>query len=169
LKTTEILKNEHQIILKKIEESLSLLDGPDWKSIAYWDSFLLFLQKFADDYHHAKEEDIYFAWMREKQPMLDQGPLHCMLSEHDTSREIVGQAKEKLEEIRSGDESSWDSLKSLIREYSQILRDHISKEDNILYNMAEELDSNTHDGDDVMMPGFEQVKERLESSILNLI
>ncbi len=163
MKVTDILKSEHEIILKKIEEALCFFDTSNWRDKKYWEVFLLFLQKFADDFHHAKEENIYFSWMLKLEPMLENGPLKCMLSDHEKSRSIVARAKINLQD------ESWEDFKGLIFEYGNLLQEHISKEDNILYNMAEGLNNDLGTGDQIMLPKFLEVNETLKESVLEFL
>ena len=39
-----------------------------------------------------------------------------------------------------------------------MLRQHISKEDNVLYMMAEQIDQSLNNGDELMLPKFNTVK-----------
>ena len=165
MKVTEILKKEHEIILAKIEHALATFATDEWKDVYYWEDFLNFLRTFADDYHHAKEEKIYFEWMREKEPSMQEGPLHCMLIEHDESRRVVQNAEKILASIRNDGSNDWDRFKTFVIEYAEIIRRHIDKENNILYNMAEGLDQVAGDGDQKMYPLFEEVEKKYGETI----
>ncbi len=160
MKATEILKEEHQVISNTINDALRFLDTENWHDLKYWTTFLHFLKSYADDYHHAKEEDIYFLWMRSKEPDLENGPLRCMLGEHDKSREIVDRASLTLQKVQGGDEESWEQFKIYVYEYAQILLEHIDKENNILYKMAEKINDVHGDGDLIMLPLFENAQEK---------
>lgn len=164
MKVTEILKNEHEVILNKIDHAVAEFETSEWKSTSYWDGFLLFLKNYADDYHHAKEEKIYFEWMKEKNPGMEHGPLHCMLIEHDESRRVVQNAEELLSKLKDGSSDNWDQFKTYICEYAQVLRSHIDKENNVLYNMADGLDQDG-EGDMKMSPLFQKVEDRLGESV----
>ena len=169
MKVTEILKTEHQIILGKIDHAVETLGSDMCENVEYWEGFINFLKTFADAYHHAKEEDIYFEWMKEKEPTMEDGPLNCMLSEHDESRRVVQSAEELLSDLKTGDSNNWDQFKIHVQDYADILRRHIDKENSILYMMAEQLDQEAGDGDLKMGPLFEQVEERLGESVSSFV
>ena len=88
MKTTQILMNEHQVILKELSELNSLLKQDHLENHKLLRS-IGFIQEYADNYHHAKEEEIYFKWMIEKNPSFKNGPIHCMLDEHDKGRIFI--------------------------------------------------------------------------------
>ena len=93
-----------------------------------------FIRNYADKFHHAKEEDILF---KEFNKCAEEGLVHCnpikqMLFEHDEGRKSV-----KM--IESGmNEKNKNKLIKGAKNYIQLIREHISKEDNILYPMADE-------------------------------
>ena len=152
MKSVEILKNEHQTILKCLEKMSLILDRPIEDHHSEWMEYFEFIKTFADDYHHTKEEEIFFEWMRNKQPALDQGPLACMLKEHDMLRDFFSQACDAFELF---DEKGMRENLSL---YISALREHISKEDNILYMIAEDLNAQIGDADEIMLPQFRKVE-----------
>jgi len=134
----EILKSEH----RRIEAVLdALCIYRDW--IAKGDSvatddlgrFVHFFQDYADRKHHAKEEDILFATMLEAGFPREVGPIPVMLSEHQEGRALVG----ILSECAVPQDWSQDTrsrARVAISEFSSLLRSHIQKEDNVLYEMA---------------------------------
>ncbi len=98
--------------------------------------FLTFIREFADAKHHGKEEDILFAAMVANGFPRDGGPIAVMLEEHDLGRSHVRQ----LAEIAASDGPWGEDLVALLnraaRAYTELLRGHIGKEDNVLYPMA---------------------------------
>lgn len=158
MKTTEILKQEHQVILKNLSEMVELLNQNDSSAIFEKVPFYLsFIEKYADEYHHAKEENIYFKWLLEKNPGFEHGPVGVMLHEHNIGRGLVKQAKEGLEN------EDVDLIKDSLFQFESLLASHIHKEDNILYMMADQINSQTQDGDEIMMPLFEESNLKLKA------
>jgi len=96
-----------------------------------------FFANFADKCHHAKEEDRLFATMVDAGFPRDAGPIGVMLHEHGEGRTHVGALR------RIGDVSgplSADERREVAEHaaaYVPLLRQHILKEDRILYPMAE--------------------------------
>lgn len=139
---TKILSEEHQNILKLIE-ILNKKYEDIQKGKPFDKEFFLkaidFIKGYADKFHHAKEEDILFKEMckKEIQKNMHCNPIDMMLHEHEQGRKFV---KEMEEGIRAGNR---EKIINGAKEYSQLLQEHIFKEDNILYPMADEvLDNN---------------------------
>jgi hemerythrin-like domain-containing protein len=98
--------------------------------------FVAFFRDFADTCHHGKEEDILFKKLVEIGFPREHGPVGVMLVEHAQGREHVA----ALAAIGGGSGPVTEGERqSLIRhagEYVPLLRQHILKEDRILYPMA---------------------------------
>ncbi len=92
-----------------------------------------FIKNYADKFHHAKEENILFAYF---DPSLD--ILKVMLHDHDTGRGFV-------RKIFKGVETNNNELIKLnLDNYCNLLTEHIMKEDTILYPwMDKNLDTRT--------------------------
>jgi hemerythrin-like domain-containing protein len=95
------------------------------------EEFIDFIQKFADEFHHAKEEDLLFRYLAAPGVLTHCNPLPQMLAEHDLGRKYVQGMKDSLIN------KDMDRLIESTREYARLLKEHIQKEDNILYPMAE--------------------------------
>jgi len=140
--TTKILSDEHENILKVVDVLSAKCDNSFGKEIdkKFFLDVVDFIRSYADKFHHAKEEDILF---KEFCKSAEDGKIHCnpveqMLYEHDIGRGFVKQIEEGVKENNS---------KKIIegaRGYASLIREHIFKEDNILYPMADEgLDEKT--------------------------
>ena len=136
-----MLMNEHRLI----ERALDALDGwvgklgPDDESDdkAELARFVSFIRGFADAYHHGKEEDILFAAMVQHGFPRQTGPIAVMLHEHDLGRSLVGVLDGLAQQSTTWSEEDRDTLAHKAREFSALLRQHIRKEDQILYPMAD--------------------------------
>jgi hemerythrin-like domain-containing protein len=137
---TETLKHEHQIILVAlgaVEGEMQQIQagGPvDEERIR---QMIDFIQNFADRCHHAKEEKLLFARMAERGLPVDGGPIGVMLQEHDDGRRFVRAAAGALARASAGDADARTVLTTNLLGYVRLLRVHITKEDNILYPMAD--------------------------------
>ncbi len=60
-----------------------------------------------------------------------------MLFEHRQGRALVAQMAEALDGAPAGDEAACAQMTAAARGYLQLLRNHIHKEDNVLFNMAD--------------------------------
>ena len=97
--------------------------------------FVDFIRELADRKHHAKEETILFVAMTDNGFPREAGPIAVMLHEHEVGRALVAQL------VPIAPRAAWtDDDRAVIArvatEFSDMLRAHIQKEDNILYTMA---------------------------------
>ena len=83
--------------------------------------------------HHQREEKILFPAMEEKGVT---GPTHVMRMEHEVMREMKHALKNETEKSKSDWPVQVEKVPQLISELCKILRQHIDKENNILYPMA---------------------------------
>ncbi|NUQ56949.1 MAG: hemerythrin domain-containing protein [Candidatus Paceibacter sp.] len=133
-KPTQILSDEHKNILTVIDSLLRKCDGLEGGEEINDDFFrraIEFIRKYADKFHHAKEEDVLFV------KISGHSRMHCdptkqMLHEHEIGRGFVKGMEEAL------GKNDKKSLCENARGYGELLREHIFKEDNILYPMADE-------------------------------
>ena len=123
VKSTEQLREEH----KAIKIALSILSNVSNKLVAGetvnqedLDSILEFIKTFTDTCHHGKEEDLLFVAMESVGIPRDRGPIGVMLKEYEMGRSYVRNMREANAE-----------------KYIELLTQHIDKEDNILYPMAD--------------------------------
>lgn len=139
---TAILRQEHDAILQMLdatdEVSRQLLNvrAVSPKTLA---GLLEFFKLFADQCHHGKEEDLLFPLLEKKGMPRQGGPIGVMLFEHDEGRGWVRAMTEATEKYAAGDTTAGISWAQAAREYSRLLRDHIDKENAILFVMAERM------------------------------
>lgn len=133
---TENLMKEHQLILKYVdlleryvEFSLKHPGKPVLLEKAA--GFIEFIHEFADHFHHAKEEDILFRYLEVPGVLTHCNPVPQMLMEHDKGREYVRNMEQAVQT------KALNELASNAVQYAQLLKEHIYKEDNILYPMGE--------------------------------
>ena len=130
------LKHEHEAILSALNMLDTISEGigsgstPDGGDLG---NFISFLKEFADKCHHGKEEGMLFpaliaAGMSEKS-----GPVAVMLAEHLQGRDYI---REMDHAIASGPD--YVTFAHAARAYSSLLKNHIQKENNMLFPMAED-------------------------------
>lgn len=83
-----------------------------------------------------------------------------MLSEHEQGRNLVAKLKAAVADYKSDDNANASSLRLIINEYVALLSQHISKENTVLFPMADaKLDSKK---DNELFEAFEQLeRERI--------
>lgn len=152
---TKILSQEHQNILKVIEalvKECGVLESGKKIDKDFFKKTIEFIRGYADKFHHAKEEDILFVELCKDTVRMHCNPTQQMLYEHDLGRNFVKNLEQGLAE---------DDQKKVIenaRGYCHLLQEHIFKEDNILFPMADEaLNQETKEK---MLIRFKQVEEK---------
>jgi hemerythrin-like domain-containing protein len=138
---TAILRKEHDAILKMLdatEEAARRMDGGAKVKTETLEGLLEFFRLFADKCHHGKEEDLLFPLLESRGMPRSGGPTGVMLHEHEQGRALIKQMAEATEACRRGEkaESAWAAA---ARGYTELLRQHISKENNILFVMTENM------------------------------
>lgn len=140
MKPTDILKQEHRAIermLTVLETSVGRMEQREHVSPQLIRDAISFIQQFADRCHHGKEETILFTAMEQKGFSREFGPLAVMLHEHDEGRSYVRGMLGALETYEAGDNDSIPTLAQNAHAFIQLLREHIMKEDNVLFEMAD--------------------------------
>ena len=126
---TDVLREEHRVILRALvvlEAGAERLAVGDALPEGWWENLIRWFRSFADANHHAKEERYLFPALAKVGVPSEGGPLAVMLEEHGESRDLV-QAMERDAAGRVG----------AARRYVRLLRDHIEKENGVLFPLAE--------------------------------
>jgi len=141
MRPTETLMREHQIILAVLDAAareVQRMQETGEVRMERLEQMVDFFRNFADRCHHAKEEKLLFVRMEERGMSREAGPIGVMLYEHDLGRGYVRAVAEALP--RAGnDPVARQAVQDNLAQYIQLLRDHIYKEDYILYPMADQL------------------------------
>jgi hemerythrin-like domain-containing protein len=136
----ETLMTEHRLIERVIEgltafaAETSRRTTDDKPELA---RFVTFIREFADGAHHGKEENVLFAAMVEAGFPREAGPIGVMLAEHHEGRRLVGILRGLAEQQDPWTAEDRHLLVEAAEGYGGLLRQHIHKEDAILYPMAE--------------------------------
>lgn len=139
---TGALVNEHRLILRMI--SLLERNAPRTADGTYsnWQFYLDgvdFIRNFADRFHHAKEEDVLFEALVKNGMPRENSPIAAMLMEHDQGRAFVKIMEAAVREVLDGQEDMEQIIADNALAYAALLREHIAKEDDILYPLAERV------------------------------
>ncbi len=139
---TEALKKDHRVIEKMLnilEVVSKKIENGEGISADILKKASDFIRNFADSYHHGKEEDILFKMMEERGFPIEGGPIAIMLVEHDEGRGYASALAKGIEKYISGDSNAKKAIAENARNYASLLSQHIPKEDNILYMMADNI------------------------------
>ena len=135
---TKNLENDHVHILRLIEVMEQMVQLPD-PNIADLEEVVELIRKFADGLHHAKEENFLFPLMAEKGFSLQQGPVAVMLIDHEQGRGFVRGMAENIQHYKNGQLSALNLVYANMQGYMELLSNHIAKENNILFRMADNV------------------------------
>lgn len=140
MRPTEILKQEHRVI----EQVLDCLDVLATRARSKQEldlrstrEVLEVLGTFADACHHMKEERALFTRMEQRGIPRHAGPLAVMLDEHVSGRECIRRMREALVCFEQGERAAALVFAVAAGQYTELLHDHIAKEDQVLFPMAE--------------------------------
>ena len=141
MKAIKILMAEHRVIervLTALEKAAQRLENCQMRAGFFIDA-AEFIKGFADGCHHRKEEGILFVAMTAHGILQQGGPIGVMLAEHEQGRAFTRAMKAAAEKLASGDISARANVVQNALGYVNLLRQHIMKEDNILFPMADRL------------------------------
>jgi len=156
---TTVLRKEHDAILHMLEvteEAARQLDRGAAVAPETLAGLLEFFRLFADRCHHGKEEDLLFPLLERKGLPRAGGPIGVMLDEHERGRALVRQMSEAGEAYGNGDSAARHRWGEAARGYAALLRQHIDKENNVLFMIAENLLSDAEQAE--LAAAFEKVE-----------
>ncbi len=142
MKATEDLIHEHNAVLvalKILEKVTAAIAAQNEEAPAHLEQLVDFFKGFVDKCHHAKEEDVLFPELERRGVKREGGPVGVMLAEHEVGRGHVRALVDSLERLRGGDAGAAASIADHARAYSDMLQAHISKENNVLFPMADRV------------------------------
>ena len=146
MQATMVLRDEHEGVLAMLTvveaAAYRLRDGksvpPDLMLNA-----VDFFRNFVDECHHGKEEQELFPTLAERGIPSEGGPIGVMLAEHEQGRAYIRGMKEAAERYAKGDQKAVPALVENTLGYVKLLREHIEKENTVLFMMADQVLSDT--------------------------
>jgi hemerythrin-like domain-containing protein len=138
---TEILSAEHRVIeqvldcLEKMAAGVRGGSGLDRERAA---QALEVLRTYADRIHHGKEEERLFPSLHARGLPRHVGPIAVMLHDHEVGRGLIRRMADGLLDV--GPEGGGaQQFADAAAAYVEMLRDHIAKEDGVLFPLAESV------------------------------
>ena len=142
MKATEILMSEHRVIervLTALERAATQLEAGENIRPEFFLNATDFIRGFADGCHHRKEEGVLFKQLGAAGLPMDSGPVGVMLVEHEHGRIYTRGLRAAAQRWQDGDTTAIAAIIANAHNYVSLLRDHIMKEDNILFPMADRV------------------------------
>ena len=160
MKSTDELSSEHrgiEVMLDILDEAARRIVTGEPADFGHLEGMMEFLSVFADKCHHGKEEEFLFPGLEAAGIPNEGGPIGVMLSEHRKGRECIAGMKKGVAALMAEDEEGNFLFADNAREYTALLRQHIQKEDNVLFVMAaQRLDATK---DEELFREFEKLEE----------
>lgn len=142
MSATRVLKDEHRGVermLTIVEAAARRLEAGNDVPPDLFLNAVDFFRGFTDGCHHAKEEQKLFPAMEKRGVSRESGPIGVMLAEHEMGRTYVRAMAEAGQRYMHGDKSAAVGLVQSGRSYASLLRQHIAKEDGVLFPIADRV------------------------------
>lgn len=142
MKATETLKHEHEavkLMMKIMDAACEKLNAQQKLDTQDMDDMIDFLKVFVDRCHHGKEEQILFPRLEAAGVPKEGGPIGVMLAEHEQGRVCIRNMSQAVEDYKAGNTAATTELVANIAAYIELLKQHIDKENNVLFAMADRL------------------------------
>lgn len=142
MQATDILMSEHRVIervIASLEAAARRLQAGQTVRPGFFLDAAEFVRGFADGCHHKKEEGVLFAALVTAGLPRETGPVGVMLAEHEQGRVYTRGMREAAAQLQSGVEAARPEVVRNALGYAALLREHIQKEDHILFPMADEM------------------------------
>ena len=133
MKCTDLLIQDHKVIMRCLDVLQQMASGveeseqPAEEDVV---TLLRLLREFADEHHQVKEESALFPELLHTSTA-QVGPLHQMLFEHDQERSLVEGLEDSL------NTKNRIAFADFANGLTALLRNHIYKEDNILFDIVD--------------------------------
>ena len=135
---TQNLENDHVYILQ-LTDVMEAMAGQKSDNATHIENVIGLIKGFADGFHHAKEENLLFPLLVKKGYSTQHGPIAVMLDDHDMGRSYVRGMAEGLDDLKSRRDGALEKVYANMKGYVDLLRNHIAKENNVLFRMADNV------------------------------
>ncbi len=137
----ETLRAEHRLISLFIDTlalAVDRLEKDRNPPPEFFANSVEFARKFADTFHHRKEELIMFRQLARKKSGAIDGRIEALRYQHDQGRNLVAGISDSIGGYSEGDRTAIATVRENGAAYASLLRHHIHTEDDIFFPMARE-------------------------------
>ena len=163
MSATDDLRTDHRAIermLAILEAAAQRLEQGERVRPEVFRQAVDFVRNFADRCHHAKEEENLFPRMEARGVPRDGGPIGVMLFEHDEGRAFVGAIAAAIDVYERDGQAAARVIAENARGYVDLLRQHIMKEERVLFPTADRVLSPADQAE------LEQQFEQIETEVM---
>lgn len=160
MKATDQLREEHKgilLMLSILEKVSAKLDTEGFLDTAHLEGTLEFLSVFVDTCHHGKEEELLFPAYEAAGIANENGPIGVMLAEHAEGRGYVKNMTAAFSGLKKGENFSAARIVENAGSYIKLLKQHIDKENTVLYPMGDALLSVEKHKE--LLSGFDRIED----------
>jgi hemerythrin-like domain-containing protein len=135
----EVLGHEHQQVQRVVEVMSGLARnieaGQEFEPALLGD-IVQFMRIFGERCHHVKEEKALFSLLERKGVPANGCPIGVLITEHRRSHALLDLLEKAFAKYRAGDKSARLELPGLLSSLIDLYRQHIWKEEYLLFPMA---------------------------------
>jgi hemerythrin-like domain-containing protein len=153
---TQNLENDHVYILQ-LTDVMEQMAKKRASDVNHLKSVVHIIRNYADGLHHKKEEDLLFPLFEQRSANGGCGPVGVMLMEHKQGREYVQGMVDYIAAYEKGDEEALELVFENMLNYAALLKNHIFKENNILFRMADDAFSEADQK--MLLDQFEKIEK----------
>lgn len=161
---TDMLEMEHRLIHKVVASMARIaesLEKGKTVEVSMLRELVRFLEIFADECHHAKEETALFPMLELKGVPIEGCPVAVLHHDHLKGRAFVSELRDSVEAYACEPGSGRLSLVAALRKLVDFYPDHIWKEDYLLFPLAKKVLSSVDER--IVTQHFEQIENALQT------
>ena len=157
MKATDFLMDDHRLIERALA-ALATATVQLEQEVAVRPGFFVgvveFLDGFVHSQHFRREEGLFFSAMERAGAPRTAGPVAVAIREHEESRTATRVMRSAAERWEAGDKAARQDLAEDARRYVSLVKQHIAREDQLIFPMAEDMVS--QEDDTQMFESFDQ-------------
>jgi hemerythrin-like domain-containing protein len=162
MKPLETLRNEHGLIRQYLE-SLTLaeqkLEASTKPPREFFDKAVDFHRRFANEFHHVKEEHMMFVRLAQKKGGAWDGQIESLRHQHETTRDYMSAIASALDGYEQGNEAKTSVILENLVAFNAMLKDHIHTEDHVFFPMVQK--EFTKDEEAQLEAEFEKIRMKV--------